>query len=79
MDKEHRERLLDVERRILVADERLTAAQNLLDDAKARGLATPEMQVSVQLMDESLAAMRTYRDLVLSAVRSLAENQPASD
>lgn len=70
MQKMHRDNLLVVERRILQADERLTAAQNALEDAKRAGTATPEMEKMVLLIEESLSAMSTYRSLLLTAIRS---------
>ena len=62
--------LLALEQRILEADERLTAAQNALDQAKQQGLATPDMEHTVSLMQDSLSAMTTYRQLILNAARS---------
>jgi hypothetical protein len=72
VEKLNRDRLLALERRILEADERLVAAQNALEEAKRTGRDTPEMSKALTLMEESLNAMTTYRELLLNAIRSSA-------
>lgn len=73
MKQADREKLLQLEQRILEADERLTAARNALEEAKRTGADTPEMATAIGLMTESLSAMITYRDLLLRALRSSAK------
>ena len=79
MEKSNRAKLLDIERRILAADERLVAAQNAFEEAKRNGVSTPEMESTIQLTEETLTAMRTYRDLLLNAIRLAAAEIEADD
>jgi hypothetical protein len=69
----HWHKLLEVEQRTLMADERLTAAQQSLEQAKRKGVATAEMQRNISLIEGSLAAMSAYRNLLVNAVRATTE------
>ena len=73
MQKVDRERLLEIERRILEADEKLLAAQKGLAVAGCGDGTNCGMRRHVSLMATALQDLRTYRDLLITALHSARE------